>query len=51
MTTTRKKITTDKDKNDFDQGLRCLAHLIARQYILKEKKKLIKDIKEETNHD
>ena len=51
MGTTRKMSTTDKDKNDFSQGLRCLAHLIAETYLRKEKEKLKKgEIYEENNN-
>lgn len=40
MGTIGKKGTANKDKNDFSQGLRCLAHLIAEAYLRKEKEKI-----------
>jgi hypothetical protein len=40
MGTIRKKSTATQDKNDFNQGLRCLAHLIAQAYLRKEMEKL-----------
>ena len=40
MSKIRKKNTASRDKNDFDQGLRCLAHLIAKAYLRKEKEKI-----------
>ncbi len=40
MGTTRRKSTANKDKNDFSQGLRCLAHLIAEVYLRDEQEKI-----------
>jgi len=50
MGTTRKKSTVNKDKNDFNQGLGCLAHLIAEAYLRKEKEKITKRKKQEGNN-
>ena len=36
----RKKTIATKDKRDFDQGLKCLAHLIAQAHLHKEMEKL-----------
>ena len=43
MGTTRKKSTVNKDKNDFSQGLRCLAHLIAEVYLRDQKEKIARE--------
>ena len=37
MGTVRKKSTTIKDEHDFDQGMECLAHLIAQAYLRKDR--------------
>ncbi len=51
MSTARKKSTATKDKNDFNQGLRCLAHLIAQAYLSKEKERLTgEESKQEGNN-
>ena len=53
MGTVRKKNTAIKDKRDFDQGMKCLAHLVAQAYIRKEREKLAgeKTTEEENNGD
>jgi hypothetical protein len=43
MSTVRKKATATNDKHDFDQGLKCLAHLIAEAYLRKEKERLARE--------
>ena len=49
MGTTRKKRLSNTEKTDIRQGLQCLAHMIAQQYIRQEKEKIIKVVKEETD--
>jgi hypothetical protein len=52
MGTARKKSTANKDEHDFDQGLRCLAHLIAQAYLSKEKERLTGEkFKQEGNNE
>jgi hypothetical protein len=53
MGTVYKKNTAIKDKHDFDQGLRCLAYLIAQAYLHKERERLAgeKTLQEGNNGD
>jgi len=52
MGITYKKRLKNTGKEDLRQGLQCLAHIIAQEYLRNEKEKTIKVIKEKTNgHD
>jgi len=39
----RNKDKATRNKADFDQGLKCLAHLIAQVYLRKEKERLAEE--------
>ena len=53
MDIARKKRRITKDKRDFDQGMRCLAHVITEVHLRKEMARLIgeKTIQEDNNGD